>query len=163
MLIVVLLALGCSGTYGKYRSQSESESKLTIRELVDNWSDYDIWVSSGPEYKPDRLRVIIFDPKNDDKKILAASNYHKVVNKQMWTEIVEINTASDGDFIIVRDIERSIHYATFVSEILGLDNQLYGFILYKEDVVELNRVEQVDENTVRVSWGYPKGYGGGTE
>ena len=162
MLIAVLLSMGCSGAYGKYRRQSESESKLTIRELIDNWSDHDISVSTGREYKPDRLRVIIFDPKNDDKKILAGSRYHKVKNQQMWTEIVKENTTSDGEFIIVRDISRNIHYPTFVSEILGLDNYLYGFFLYKEDVVELNRVEQVDDNTVRVSWGFPRRWGGGS-
>ena len=162
MLIVVLLAIGCSGTYGKYRTQSENQSKETIRELIDNRSDYDIWVSSGPEYKPDQLSVIFFDPKNDDTKILAGSRYHKVKNQRMWTEIVKENTTSDGEFIIVRDISRNIHYPTFVSEIFGFDNQLYGFILYKEDVVVLNRVEQVDENTVRVRWGFPRSWGGGS-
>ena len=36
--------MGCAGNYGKFRRQSESESKVTKRGLIDNWSDYDIWL-----------------------------------------------------------------------------------------------------------------------
>jgi hypothetical protein len=151
--------LGCSGTYGKFKRQSESESRVTKRELIDNWSDYDIWVNSGPEYKPDRLRVIIFDPKDDDKKILAGRNYHKVKDQEMWTEIVKTNTASDGEFTLVWDTY-GYDYSTGVHEILGLDNQFYGFIIYQQYAVSLQRVEQIDENTIRISWSPPRAIGG---
>ena len=101
MLIVFLLAIGCSGTYGKFKRQSESESKVTKRELIDNWSDYDIWLHYHSGYKPPRLTIIIFDTKNDDKEILVNSSYSKVEDQEMWTEIVKANTAGDGDFSMV--------------------------------------------------------------
>jgi len=43
MFIAFVFILGCSGNYGKLKPQSESDSKVTQRELIDNWSDYNIW------------------------------------------------------------------------------------------------------------------------
>jgi len=159
VILILILFMGCSASYGKFKRQTESESRVTKRELIDNWSDYDIWVNSGPEYKPDRLRVIIFDPKDDDKKILAGRNYHKVKDQEMWTEIVKTNTASDGEFTLVWDTY-GYDYSTGVHEILGLDNQFYGFIIYQQYAVSLQRVEQIDENTIRISWSPPRPVGG---
>ena len=41
-ILIFALVMGCSGNYGKFKPQSESDSKVTQRELIDNWSDYDI-------------------------------------------------------------------------------------------------------------------------
>ena len=157
MLIVFLLADGCSGTYGDFKRQTESESKVTKRELIDNWSDYDIWAYSGLEYKPDRIRIIVFDTKNDDKKILFRSSWPKVKDQQMWTEIVKENTTSDGEFTLSLENYGSYRFSEVI-EIWGPEDQLYGFILYDEDRVYFNGVEQVDENTVRVTWRPPHNY-----
>ena len=160
MFIAFVFIMGCSASYGKFKRQTESESRVTKRELIDNWSDYDIWVNSGPEYKPDRLRVIIFDPKDDDKKILAGRNYHKVKDQEMWTEIVKTNTASDGEFTLDWG-NYGPYYTTAVQEIWGPDNQLYGYIIYQQYAVSLQRVEQIDENTIRISWSPPRREGWG--
>ena len=101
MLILVLLSTGCAGEYGKLKMQTRSESKVTKRELIDNWSDYDIWLHYHTGYKPPRLSAIIFDTKSDDKKILFGSNDSKVKDQEMWTEIVKENTTSDGEFTLV--------------------------------------------------------------
>ena len=61
MLMVFLLILGCSGNSGKLKTQSENDSKVTQQELIDNWSDYHI---------RNRAFAIVFDPKNDDRRIL---------------------------------------------------------------------------------------------
>ena len=151
--------LGCAGNVGKFRRQSESESKVTKRELIDNWSDYDIWLRYSSRYKPPRLTIIIFDTKNDDKEILVSSSYSKVKDQEMWTEIVKANTASDGEFTLVWD-NYGHDYSTGVQEILGFDNQLYGFIIHQQYAVSLQRVEQIDENTIRISWSPPRAVGG---
>ena len=44
MFIAFVFIMGCSGNYGNIKTQSESDSKVTQRELIDNWSDYDIWL-----------------------------------------------------------------------------------------------------------------------
>ena len=159
MLIFLLLATGCAGNYGNFKRQTRSESKATKQQLIHNWSDYDIRVNSGPEYKPDRLRVIIFDPKDDDKKILAGRNYHKVKDQEMWTEIVKTNTASDGEFTLVWDTY-GYGYSTGVQEIWGPDSQFYGFIIHQPYAVALQRVDLVDENTIRISLSPPRAVGG---
>ena len=77
----------------------------------------------------------------------------------MWTEIVKANTASDGEFTLVWD-NYGHDYSTGVQEILGFDNQLYGFIIHQQYAVSLQRVEQIDENTIRISWSPPRPVGG---
>ena len=64
--------MGCSGTGGKLKTQSESDSKATKQELIANWSDYNIWVNyiRAPE-----LNIIVFDPKNDDREILVGNKF----------------------------------------------------------------------------------------
>ena len=93
-ILIFAFIMGCSGNYGKFKRQAGSESKATQRELIDNWSDYDIWLI----HRKGRLAVIIFDPKNDNRKISVGSDWSKVKNQEMWTEIVKANTTSDGDF-----------------------------------------------------------------
>ena len=155
MLIAFTLIIGCSGNYGIYKTQTGSESKATKRELIDNWSDYDIWVNSGPEYKPDRINVIIFDKKNDDRKILVGIYYSNVKDQEMWTEIVKANATGDGEFNLVWDNTR-IQRPTGVLEVWSSENQLFGFIIIREDAVTWQRVEQVDENTIRLSLRYTR-------
>jgi hypothetical protein len=156
-LIAVAFLVGCSGTYGNFKRQSESESKVTKRELIDNWSDYDIWLHYNSE---PRLTIIVFDTKNDDKKILFRSSWPKVIDQEMWTEIVKANTASDGELTLGWE-NYSSYYYTDVHEILGFDNQLYGFIIHQQFAVSLQRVEQIDENTIRISWSPPRHEGWG--
>ena len=159
ILIILLLATGCAGNHGNFKRKTGSESSATKRELIDNWSDYDIWLHYHSGYKPPRLTIIVFDTKNDDKKIVFRSSWPKVKDQEMWTEIVKANTASDGEFTLVWD-NYGHDYTTGVHEILGFDNQLYGFIIHQQYAVSLQRVEQVDENTIRISWSPPRAVGG---
>ena len=159
LLIAFAFIMGCAGTYGNFKRQSESESKVTKRELIDNWSDYDIWLHYHPRYKPPRLTIIVFDTKNDDKKVLSRSSWPKVKDQEMWTEIVKANTASDGELTL--GWANYGPYYTAVQEIWGPDNQLYGYIIYQQYAVSLQRVEQIDENTIRISWGPPREEWGG--
>ena len=151
-ILIFALVMGCSGNYGKFKPQSESDSKVTQRELIDNWSDCDIWLI----YRKAQLAVIIFDPKNDDKSILVGSDWHKVKDQEMWTEIVKANTTSDGDF----KLPGFRGGTSRVQEIWGPDNQLYGFIIYQGYAVSLGNVELVDENTVRLAGSPPPVRGG---
>jgi hypothetical protein len=101
--LILILFLGCSGTNVKLKTQSETESKATQQKLIKNWSDYDIWLFYPSGYRPPQLLAIIFDPNNDDRKILVGSDWRKVKDQEMWTGIVKENTTSGGDFKIRRD------------------------------------------------------------
>ena len=151
--------MGCSGNYGTIKNQTESESKATKRELIDNWSDYDIWLSYSGAYEPSRIVAIIFLTKNDNMELMleGSGNKVKVKDQDMWTEVLKENTTSDGELTLVRRVGgRS---STGVQEILGPDSQLYGFIVYQEWTMDVDRVELVDDNTLWL-W-YKRYYGGG--
>ena len=72
----------------------------------------------------------------------------------MWAEIVIANTASDGEFTLVWDTYGR-GYSTGVQEILGPDNQFYGFTIHQQYAVSLQRVDLADENTARLFWRVP--------
>ena len=110
-VLIFALVMGCAGNYGNFKRQTRSESKATKQQLIHNWSDYDIWLHAA--YKPPRITIIIFDPKNDNRKISVGSNWRMVKDQQMWTEIVKENTASDGEFTLVWQEICSRNYIRF--------------------------------------------------
>ena len=61
---------------------------------------------------------------------MVNSSYSKVKDQEMWKEIVKANTASDGEFTLVWDTY-GYGYSTGVQEILGIDDQFYGFIIHQ--------------------------------
>jgi len=144
--------MGCSGNYGKFTPQARNESKETQRELIDNWSDYDIRLIN----RRGQLTVVIFDPKNDGRKILVGNEWSTVKNQEMWTEIVKANKTSNGDF----KLPGYSGGTSRVHEIWGLDSQLYGLLIYEGYRVSLGSVKQVDENTVSLTWSSPPVIGG---
>jgi hypothetical protein len=136
--------MGCSGNYGEFKPRTESESKDAQRELTDNWSDYDIWLV----YSKAQLAAIILDWKNDERTILAGSNWRKVKDQEMWQAIVKANTTSEGDFKLPGDYSGG---TSLIQGIWGTDNQLYGLIVYQAYALSLGSVKQVDENAIRLS------------
>ena len=124
LILIFTFIMGCSGNFGNLKPQSEGDSKITQRELIDNWSDCNIclsyysWEPGWSTY----LAVIVFDSKNDDRNILvrsrAGSNWSEVKDQEIW----------------------------------GPDNQLYGYIIYHGNLVEWVNAKLVDENTMQLSW-----------
>jgi len=123
VILFLIFIMGCSGTNGKLKTQSESESKVTHQELIDNWSDYDI------RY---RNAVLVFAPKIDDRKILLGGKrgwwWVTIEDQESWTEFVNANMTSQGDF----RPPVAAYPMTGVREIWGPDNQLYGFIVHQQ-------------------------------
>lgn len=134
-ILIIAFSMGCSGNYGRIKNQSQDESKITQKELIDNWSDYDIWFKSA---------VVVFDPINDDKKILVGSSWGTTKDQETWMAIVKANTTSDGDI----DPVGASYSMTGVREIWGPENQLYGYAIHQQR--DLVSVVVVDENTMRL-------------
>ena len=133
MLIAFISIVGCSGTYGKLKTQSRNDSTVTQQKLIDNWSAYDIWFKSA---------VIVFDPKNDDKKILVNKNWNRVKDQETWTDIFEPeHNATGHDYI----------YKVWGNETreLWVHNQFYGYVIQKARELVASRI--VDENRVRLT------------
>jgi len=141
-ILLIFFIIGCSGTSGKLKTQSESNSKVTIQEMLDNWSDYDIWYSTV---------ALVFAPKNDDRKILLGGNrgwwWGIIEDQETWTEFLNTNITRQGNFRPAG----AKYSMTGVREIWGPDNQLYGFIIHQEK--DRVNTQLVDENTLRL-WYY---------
>ena len=140
---IFLAVIGCSGNKGKLINQSPDDSKATQKELIDNWSDYHV------KYRND-ANLIVFDPKNDDRKIIAGGKgggvWVAVQDPEGWAKFVKDNITSDGEIIITRFDARWIG----VREIWGPDNQLYGFVILPQEDACYTRL--VDENTLRLRY-----------
>ena len=131
VILIIAFIMGCSGNYANIKNQSGDESKVTQKKLINNWSDYSIWF---------RYTVIVFDPKNDDKKILVGSYWGTVKDQETWTQLVN-GTAPTG-FRINRV------WGNEIREIWIPDNQFYGYVTHQPN--ELVNAQIVDENTVRL-------------
>ena len=134
-ILISTIIIGCSGSYGNLQTQSGSESKVTRKQLMDNWLDYNIRYRSA---------VIVFDPKNDDKKILLNGVWGTIKDQETWTAFVKENTTSEG----VSSPVWADYSMTRVREIWGPDKQLYGFIIHQQG--DLVSVKLVDKNTLRL-------------
>ncbi len=152
-ILIFVFIMGCSAKYGNLKSQSETDSKATQQELVDNWSSYNIWVSYN---RAPYLNLIVFDPKNDDREILVGSTWSKVKDQEMWAEILKANTTSDGDY---RAKGTYYDWPSGVEEIWGPDNEFYAFIIYQTSTVASIHLELADEKTIRLSWYRRRGRG----
>ena len=135
LILISALSIGCTGDYGKINSTSESDSRVTQQKLIDNWSDYDIRFKES---------IIVFDPVNDDKKILVGSHWGTVKDQETWKRFVKENTDNGSDI----SPWLAPHPITGVREIWSPDNQLYGYSIYqRKDSIF---TEVIDENTMRL-------------
>ena len=146
-ILIVAFIVGCSGNYESINNLSESESRVTQQELIDNWSDYDIWLYYNKEGPSPEIVIILFDTKNDNREILVEDymGMVKVKDQEMWTEVIKENTTSDGDFILTPSWGGG---TISVREIRESDNQLYGYIIYNEGWPVYARL--AEENTLRL-------------
>ncbi len=161
MLTVILCFAGCSGKYGEARTQLESDAKATEKELINNWSEYNVYMNRSLLVErlktPHEAGAIVFDPKNDDRKILLRGKWNSVKGQNAWAEFVKANTTGEGHFDLSALGTTRFGYSTRVREIWGPDNQFYGFIISRDggEVV----VSKVDEKSIRLGWS--AGGGGG--
>jgi hypothetical protein len=131
LILIVALVMGCSGTYGKLSKQTGTENKMTLTELRANWEEYTIHYSYRWNSRP---AAIMFDPKNNDKK-LVGDNWYKIEDQATLSETISI-------------IQQNYDYAK-VEIIKGPDNQIFGYIYYPH---WLNiPVKMVDKRTLYVS------------
>jgi hypothetical protein len=79
MFTLFLCIVGCSEKYGDVKTQSESEAKATEKELLNNWSEYNVYINRSTLVVrlkgPSEAGAIVFDPKNDDRKILLRGKW----------------------------------------------------------------------------------------
>ena len=135
IFFVFIFIEGCSQDSAILKTQSDEQSKITQQELFNNFSNYTIWL---------RATAVVFDPKDDDRKIVVGGRWGTVTDQASWEQILKENTSSDGQVTPLW-----ANYAmTGVREIWSPDNQLYGYIIHQHRDMVNARV--VDVNTMRV-------------
>ena len=136
MLIAFVFFEGCSGDYGIIRRQPPTDNKMTLAQLRENWKDYHIYQNSG-----DLPRRIMFDPKNDETRLVGGT----------WIKIEDQQTLSET----IRTIQITFN-AGEVMIIEGPDGRLFGYMYFSwnhpwtyGNPSEI-AVKRVDEHTLYV-------------
>ena len=131
-ILTLFLFMGCTGNHANLNTKSEKETKITQQELINSWSDYDISYDTV---------VIVFDPKNDDKKILVDNYWSTVKDHETWTRLINGSERSPGGW------ETNRVWGNPIREI-WVYNQFYGYVTHQPRELVAARI--VDENTVRL-------------
>jgi len=131
VILIVAFIMGCSGTYGKISKQTGTEDKMTLAELRENWEEYTIYYSYRWDSRPS---AIMFDSKNNDKKLVGDS----------WYKIEDQETLSETIIII----QQQYDYAK-VEIIEGPEKQVFGYMYYPHWLYI--PVKKVGERTLYVS------------
>lgn len=145
---IFALIVGCVENYGNVKTQSEDDSRVTEKELIDNWSNYYIWLNYS---KKPGIRLIVFDPKKDDRKIVVDTQWSMVNDQETWTKILNANS-KNGKTFDLGGTTRYKHGTTRVKEIWGPDSHLYGYIMHEKGIVEWVDAKLIEENTLKLSW-----------
>lgn len=137
LLLIVLMISGCaswSKNYGKLRILPDKQDKMTIQDLIDHWENYDIYYSDIYEgFHPRASLGVMFDPKNNDTKLVSA----------WWKKIDDQKSLIEA----TQWIYTNTQYKPWLNEILGPDGRLYGYLYYSWGPVIL---KVVDDGTMEV-------------
>lgn len=112
-LCIGILLFGCALTekYGSLRIPSGPGDKITIEKLLENWQKYHVYFAGVRIPTPS---AVVFDPKDDDKKLV----YH-----EWWVEVISKEELSDIiGWLSLGEFEPKLW------KILGPDNQVYGYM-----------------------------------
>lgn len=114
-IILMLPISTCTffGPYGKLRVQPRGADKVTVEMLEERWEDYDVYFA-GPWIG--RPSAVMFDPKQDDRKLVPHKWWVPVKTKEDLLEVVRGIEVGQVDFWPI------------VWRILGPDDHLYGYM-----------------------------------
>ena len=139
-LSVFLMAFVISGcalwlkNYGTIRMIPKSQNKMTIQALIEHWDDYDVYYLAVYDgYDPRQALGVIFDPKDNDTKLVG--NFLKKIKNQK-----DLITATQW-------IHLNTRYDPWLNEILGPDGKFYGYLYYSYGPVTL---KVVDNKTMHI-------------
>ena len=121
---------GCMGNYGTLRVAS-GKWGTTIKEIEDNWENYDIYYA-GLSYKSPS--AIMFDPKDDGKRLIGVK-WIPVTDKWVVVTIVEW-------------LDSYINHPPTLWKILGPKGEFFGY-MYTSAMQEVV-IEEIEPNTLKI-------------
>jgi hypothetical protein len=131
-MVLGVVAAGCSSpNYGNIQRQTDADEPVSLKQLTDNWKDHDVFYATRYSSRP---AAVMFDPKNDDKRLTGEG----------WYRIEDPVTLAKTIRII------QIWYsAATVGVVRSPDDRIFGYMYYPPG---LNiPIKMVDENTLYVS------------
>lgn len=129
---LVVALNGCSTQLG-VRSQKVYGDRVTVQDLVRNWQEHSVYYAGHGRGHPS---AVLFDPKDDDRVIIA----HR------WWKVEEYEVLTDLVDSIQRQVPIAYYYPKLL-ELLGPDNQRYGYAFTSWDHVPGN---MVNDHTLQV-------------
>jgi len=117
-LILLMAALiGCSTPhYGKIQGQTAPGEALSLEQLTDNWQDYDVYYATRYSSRP---AAVMFDPKDDDRKLIGEG----------WYQIEDPVTLAKT----IRIIQVWYNYV-IVGVVRSPDERVFGYMYYPPDL-----------------------------
>ncbi len=129
VLVLFGLVLGCAadGKHGKFRA---THSGIEIAYLQENWKDYNVyWTGVDPA----QALGIVFDPKNDDKKLQFGSSWEPVKDQKQLADLISVLEGKQAtpmfDVLYLRDI------------LDPTGQQLYGYVYTYDILVETTVID----------------------
>ena len=113
VILIMAFIVGCTGDYGLVRRQRPTDNKMTLAELRENFEDYHIYVGKKNGRQPYK---ILFDPKNDEIRLVGGNGWHKIEDQQALSEMIS-ETLTNWSMHEVMIIE-------------GPDRQFLGYMNY---------------------------------
>ena len=137
-LIIIILALsfGITACAGGSRGKLKRLRYNKEKELRQNWKDYTVYKRYRDRRSWQR-GVVAFVYILDGKKVILDNQWIAVTSEDVKAESI-------------------LFSSTISAEILGHDEELYGYLIYRNR--DLASVRIIDEQTVRLSYHYKQTY-----
>jgi hypothetical protein len=125
--ILILMVSGCASSFKNYARVEivpKKKGAMTIQNLVDQWDKYHIYYAG----RDDRFPLgIIFDPKDNDTSLTG----------DRWKNI----ESKKNLLAIMGRIEPTTSYYPSLSEIIGPDGRLYGYLYHSFGPAVFKRID----------------------
>lgn len=142
-LVLVITMSGCMGTTGRGRLDTvrPEGGMMSIQALADSWQDYYVYYSG---YYAGNATSIIFDRKDGVRTIRLPET--------SWTKVLDQRTLK----VAINGIEANNDFSARVWNVIGPDNQSYGYLYTGWQLVNVN---SISENVLTIA-GIPAAYDG---
>ena len=122
LIVTIIFLVGCSMLLSQPRLTpiARTVDEMTIEALEEFWEDYNVYFTGccgGLQPLKGHPSAVMFDPKGDDKK-LVGERWLKVESKHRLNELVTR----------IRTSERFESYYPALYQIIGPENELYGYM-----------------------------------
>jgi hypothetical protein len=128
ILCLVLMISGCvqfQDTYGSIKILPGTGAKVSIRDLIDKWEDYNIYYAGYGVRLP---LGVWFDPKDNDTSLVG----------DLWKPVRDKKTLIE----ITQWIYPTTQYEPYLTEILGPRGRFYGYLYYSYGMVVLKKIDK---------------------